>query len=417
MTDKPSEGPRPESASDRDPGGPSSLPGGSSISDEAWEKFVQDAERDHTAAPKEPSARARMVTERLRALDEAEARQARAGRRWGRKKAPAAPRQPEGWRTGPAWQEMNGRSSRRRKVWSALGVLLAVAVAVIALKPSAALSWLPGGSQDAAGAPDSASPLAPETSRPSGAPAEGGGLPTRKRPFIGSPAERWAAGADAIEVPKAAKAVGGVSAARITTGLGLTKDFLVASNLDRDVLYGAEPKTALALVDPLQQDYLSGLRSALRHPTVKNDPTWIFTRFDPDKVELVGTEVRVRGRMTVEPGDVAGQARIRADYTFVYPLARSGGGKEVTRTIVRRVVQVDVSDPARFQGTEGHIWVYDLDGEISNDNCRDGDGFIQPLFQADLYAGPGPSGEVVDPYDRSRELGRAKDECGTVSRT
>ncbi|WP_369171793.1 hypothetical protein AB5J49_29200 [Streptomyces sp. R28] len=399
MTDKPSEG--------------------SSISDEAWEKFIQDAERDRASAPKEPSARARMVAERLRALDEAEARKSRAGRRWGRKKASAEPRQPEGWRTGPAWQEMNGRNSRRRKVWSGLGVLLAVAVAVIALKPSAALSLLPGGSDDSAGAPAPASPLAPETSRPSGAPADADGLPTRKRPFTGSPAERWAAGADAIEVPKVSKAVRGVSAARITTALGLTKDFLVASNLDRDVLYGAEPKKALALVDPLQRDYLSDLRSALRHPTVKNDPTWIFTRFDPDKVELVGTEVRVRGRMTVEPGDLAGQARIRADYTFVYPLARAGGGNEVVRTIVRRVVEVHVLDPAEFQGTEGRIWVYDLDGEISNDNCRDGDGLIQPLFQDDLAASPGSSGEVVDPYDRSRglERGRSEGDCGTVSRT
>ncbi|WP_246101365.1 hypothetical protein [Streptomyces cyaneus] len=417
MTDKPSEGPRPESTPDRDSGGSSSQPGGSSISDDAWEKFVQDAERDHAAAPKEPSARARMVAERLRALDEAEARKSRAGRRWGRKKAPADPWQPEGWRTGPAWQEMNDRSSRRRKVWSALGVLLAVAVALIALKPSAALSLLPGGSEDSAGASASASPLAPETSRPSDAPAGTAGLPTREQPFIGSPADRWAAGADAIEVPKVPKAVRGVSAARITTALRLTKDFLVASNLDRDVLYGAEPKKALALVDPLQRDYLSDLRSALRHPTVKNDPTWTFTRFDPDKVELVGTEVRVRGRMTVEPGDNAGQARIRADYTFVYPLAKAGGGSEVARTIVRRVVEVDVLDPARYQGTEGRIWVYDLDGEISNDNCRDGDGLIQPLFQADLSASPGPSGTVVDPYDRSRELERAEGECGTVSRT
>ncbi|MCF1599687.1 hypothetical protein [Streptomyces muensis] len=217
-------------------------------------------------------------------------------------------------------------------------------------------------------------------------------------------------------MPKA-KAVGGVSAARIEKGLGMTKDFLVAANLDRDVLYGAEPRKALALIDPLQKDYLADLRSALRHPTVKNDPTWTFTRFDRDKVELVGTEVRVRGRMTVEPGDATGQARIRADYTFVYPLAKAGGGSEVARTIVRRVVEVDVLDLARFQGTEGRIWVYDVDGEISNDNCRDGDGLIQPLFQADLYASPEPSGEVVDPYDRGRELDRNERDCGTVSRT
>ncbi|MFC5215447.1 hypothetical protein [Streptomyces coerulescens] len=365
----------------------------SSISDEAWQKFVQDAERDQRAAPKEPSARARMVTERLRQQD-------------------ARGEEPPGWRTGPAWQEMNGRAARRRKVWSALGVLLAVGVAVIALKPSAVL---PGGwGSEPAGPP--ASPLAPETSRPSGAPADAAGLPTRQRPFTGSPADRWASGAAAIEVPKA-KAVGGVSAERIEAALRRTKEFVVASNLDREVLYGAEPKTALGLVDPLQKDYLADLRSALRHPTVKNDPTWTFTRFDPDEVELVGTEVKVRGRMTVEPGDTAGKALIRADYTFVYPLAKAGGGTEISRAIVRRIVEVDVSDPAKYQGTDGRIWVYAIDGEISNDDCRLGDGIIRPQFQADLMSGPESSGEAFDPYDRSRELNGAEEDCGTVSRT
>lgn len=368
---------------------------GSSISDEEWEQFVQDAERDSASAPKEPSARARMVTERLRRQD-------------------AQGEQPPGWRTGPARQEMNGRT-RRRKVWSALGVLLAVALAVIALKPSAALSWLPGGLRPDADAPP-ASPLAAETVRPSGAPTDTAGQPTRKRPFAGSPAERWAAGADAIEVPKA-KALGGVPAARIETALSLTKKFLVASNLDREVLYGAEPRKALALLDPMSKEYVARLREGLRRPTVENDPKWKFTRFDPDEIELVGTEVKVRGRMTVEPGGEQGRPLIRADYTFVYPVARADGGDEVTRTIVRRVVEVDVLDPVEFRATEGRIWVLDLSSEIGNDVCRQGDGFIHPRFRADLDARPEPSGDVVDPYDRSSELDGARKECGTVSRT
>lgn len=380
MTDKPSEG--------------------SSIPDEEWEKFVRDAERDQaSAAPKEPSARARMVTERLRQQD-------------------ARGELPAGWRTGPALQERNGPSARRRKVWSALGVLLAVAVAVIALKPSAALNLLPGGSGTDAAVP-SASPLTAESTRPSAAPADAAGQPTRKRPFAGSPAERWSAGADAIEVPKA-KTVSGVSAARIETALRRTKEFLVAANLDRDVLYGAEPKTALALLDPLSKDFVARLRAGLSRPTVENDPKWNFTRFDPDEIELVGTDVKVRGRMTVEPGEgKGGRALIRADYTFVYPVARAAGGEEVTRTIVRRAVEVEVVDPVRYQATEGRIWLRDLSSEIGNDSCRQGDGFIHPRFQADLSADPEPSGDVVDPYDRSRVLDGAAGtrECGTLSRT
>ncbi|MET9831271.1 hypothetical protein ABZ078_18660 [Streptomyces sp. NPDC006385] len=361
-----------------------------------WEQFVRDSERDIHTAPKEPSARARMVTERLRRQD-------------------ARGESPPGWRTGPAWQEMNGRSARRRRLWAVLGVTVAVAVAVVAVRPSL-VPGDPFGTGDAAQAP-AAPPLAAETAAPTAPPSAAADTPTRARPFAGSPAERWADGADAIEVPKA-KALRGVSAARIETALRLTKEFLVASNLDRDVLYGAEPKTALGLLDPLAKDYLAQLRAGLRRPTVENDPKWYFTRFDPDEVELVGTEVKVRGRMTVEPdGDQEGRVLVRADYTFVYPVAKAGGGNEVTRTIVRRAVEVDVVDPAEYRATEGRVWLLDLSSEIGNDLCRKGDGFIHPRFQADLRADPGPSGDAVDPYDRSRRLDGAGTECGTVSRT
>ncbi|MFE9622237.1 hypothetical protein [Streptomyces sp. NPDC006527] len=72
---------------------------GSSPSDEEWQAFLQESESGAAAsAPKEPSARARMVTERLRHQGE-----------------------PDGWRTGPAWRERDGRAGRRRKTWAVLG--------------------------------------------------------------------------------------------------------------------------------------------------------------------------------------------------------------------------------------------------------------------------------------------------------
>ncbi|MFI2505423.1 hypothetical protein [Streptomyces sp. NPDC018972] len=402
-------------------------PESSSLPDDIWEKFVQDSERDiRASAPKEPSARARMVTERLRAMDEAQAGAAGGGkRRWGRKRTPVRPARPEGWRTGPAWQETNGRTSRRRRVWSAVGVVVAAALAVVAVNPSAALSWLPGGLGEGSGAADGArtadaTPLAPETARPSTAPsAVPADIPTRARPFAGSPAARWEAGADAVRLPEA-EAVNGVPAARIEAALKGTKEFLVASNLDPAVLKGGRPEKALDLVDPLEKDYLAELRAGLREPTVKNDPVWTFTRFDPEEVELVG-DVRVRGRMTVEAvSGTAGRAVIKADYTFVYPVARAGGGDEVTRAIVRRSVEVEAVDPARFRSSEGHIWLATVNSEISNDDCREGDGVIRPQFFADRRtAAPEPSGEARDPYDRSKELaadGR-DEECGVVTRT
>ncbi|WP_316959382.1 hypothetical protein [Streptomyces sp. TRM68367] len=227
MADKPSEDARPEPVPEPGPDASSSVP------DDVWEKFIQDSERDiRSSAPKEPSARARLVTERLRQQE-------------------ARGEQPPGWRTGPAWRERDGRAARRRRLWALIGVPVAIAVAVVAVRPS----LLPG---DPFGTgepePAAASPLPAEeaapTAPPSAAPAD---IPTRKRPFAGSPAEQWASGEQAIELPKA-EAVGGISATRIEAALRRTKDFLVASNLDRDVLYGAQPKRALALVDPLAKE-------------------------------------------------------------------------------------------------------------------------------------------------------------------
>ncbi|MEU6522076.1 hypothetical protein ABZ892_04335 [Streptomyces sp. NPDC046924] len=393
-------------------------PESSTPPDDVWDKFFEDSERDIRAtAPKEPSARARMVTERLRAMDEAQARSNGAGgkRRRGRN-GPAA--QPEGWRTGPAWQEMNGRTTRRRTGWSVVGVLVAVAVAVVAVDPSGARSWLPGGLGEDGADGASAAPLAPETARPTGAPSAAlADMPTRERPFAGSPAARWESGAEAIRLPEGrAKAVNGVSAASVGAALEGARDFLIASNLDHEVIMGAEPKKALALLDPLMGDYLAELRAGLRRPTVENDPVWIFTRFDPDEVELVG-DVRVRGRLAVEPvRGTEGKAVVKGDYTFVYALARPGGG-EVTRVITRRVIEVEAVAPARFQATDGHIWLADSNSEIGNDDCREGDGVIRPQFLADLESSPMPTGEERDPYDRSRGLDGAAGECGVVTRT
>ena len=167
MADSPSEGPRPGAGEE---GGSSS----SSIPDDMWEKFLEDSERDiRSSAPKEPSARARMVTERLREQD-------------------SRGESPPGWRTGPAWQEMNGRAARRRKLWAVLGVTVTAAVVLVALKPS----LLPG---DPFGAGESgaaeAAPLPDETAAPTAAPgASDPETPTLDRPFAGSPAERWADG-------------------------------------------------------------------------------------------------------------------------------------------------------------------------------------------------------------------------------
>ncbi|URN14004.1 hypothetical protein LUW77_29645 [Streptomyces radiopugnans] len=43
---------------------------------------------------------------------------------------------------------------------------------------------------------------------------------------------------------------------------------------------------ALALLDPLMGKSVDRIRKSLDKPTEKDDPTWLFTRFDRDEVRL-----------------------------------------------------------------------------------------------------------------------------------
>ncbi|MFF1767636.1 hypothetical protein [Streptomyces sp. NPDC058249] len=397
--------------SDKHPGetGETGETGEPSVPDDVWEQFARDSERDiRTSAPKEPSARARMVTERLRQQD---ARGARQGEGRGARRDA----QPEGWRAGPAWREIDGRAARRRRLWAIIGVPLATAAAVVAMKPS----LLPGDPfGTSSGGPAAASPLPAETAPPTAPPSSAAAAtPTLDRPFAGSPAERWADGAAGIAVPEAT-AVGSLTRAQVADGLRQTKALLVDANLDPATLGGKSPEAALATLDPKQPGMLDDLKSRLREPGRKHDPLSLFSRFDPDEAHVVGDVVKTRGRMTFEPGKNA-SAVIHADYTFVYPLTPADHtSTEVTRTIVRRVLDVRVVDPGRYRATPGKLWIVRYDEEFGNSACDVYDGFLHPHFPSDAPTGAPPTGPTTDPYDRSRDIGHsATDTCGTASRT
>ncbi|TXS73747.1 MULTISPECIES: hypothetical protein [unclassified Streptomyces] len=377
-----------------------------SVPDEVWERFIRDSERDiRASAPKEPSARARMVTERLRQQE-------------------ARGIEPEGWRTGPAWQEMRraeDRTARRRRLWAIIGVPLAAAVALVAVRPSLLPGDLLGASSSGSGSSGAAAdPLPAETAAPTTAPSAAPGTPTLDRPFAGSPAERYADGAAGIVVPEA-KPVGPLGKEQVARALRQTKELLVGANIDRGTLLGGRPKSVLALLDPQQPKLLDDVNSWLRTPDAKHDPLSLFSRFDPREVRLVGDVVKTRGRMTFKAGTRASVV-IHADYTFVYPLAQADPeSTEVARTIVRRVLDIEVSDPAKYRVTPGRLAILSFDENLSNSACFVHDGFLHPRFDS---AGPAasdeatPSGPAVDPYDRSRELRHSDAEsCGAVSRT
>ncbi|MFF9348003.1 hypothetical protein [Streptomyces sp. NPDC014734] len=394
--------------------------GGSSPSDDEWAEFLRQAESGagRENAPKEPSARARMVTARMRALDEgaAAARSRKGGRLWpGRKKAPVAGAwQPEGWRTGPEWRK-NGRARQRSGFVSALAVLAVVALVLVAMRPSLLTDHLPW--RDDASDTTALPPLPPESARPTSAPsteARDDG-PTLAEPFRGSPALRWADGADGIEVPPA-KAVGGMSEQRVKHALSTMKKLLVATNLDPATLRGEPTGAALDLLEPRQKDIQTDFRTALDHPTKDHDPLALFTRFDPGQVRLVGDVVKTRGRMTFEAGK-PGSVEVHADYTFVYPVRKAeSGSSQVERTLMRRVLTLVLYDPAKWQTTADKPALVRIDYQLYNSACEVYDGYAHPQFPDDA-PDPAATGSASDPYDRSAALSDDRKGCGTVTRT
>ncbi|MFF0058380.1 hypothetical protein ACFYRI_28730 [Streptomyces microflavus] len=364
--------------------------GGTSIPDEEWERFLREAEAGSAGAPEEPSARARMVTRRLR----------------------EQPGPPEGWRTYRPVRR------RRGKGWYVLGLAAAVALLVVALVPGLLVGWFGGG--DGADAPRAVG----ESQRPDGPPAQeaAGRFPTPDRPFSGSPAAGWADGTAGIHLP-AARATGWMSRSEVEQALGRTRDFLAASSLDRAVLRGERPSGAMALIDPHQSDVHEFIEKAFRAPDRENDPLLLFSRFRPSDVRPAGDVVRTRGRISFREGE-RGAVEVSTDVTYVYPVVRAeAGSDEVVRTVVRREVVLSWNDPARGGVEPGTFSLVSYKVDATNGGCDNTyTGYFTPVFGAERAATGAGDGAVVDPYDRSTPIGERMREagdagCGTATRS
>ncbi|MDX6758109.1 MULTISPECIES: hypothetical protein [Streptomyces] len=370
------------------------------VSDEEWARFMEQAAAGSGEAPKEPSARARMVTERLREE-----------RRRGQ--------EPPGWRTGPAWQEMQGRGRRKRRLKAFAAVVLIAGLALIAVRPELVIDRLTGKAQARTDA-RTAAPLPAESVRPTAAPEElYPDMPTLKEPFRGSPAAQWADGAAGIELPEAT-AVGSMTKAQVADALTKVRTFLITANLDPATLRGERPAGALELLDTKLEGVSEHLEQSLKAPSAEKDPLNLFSRANPAELKPVGDVVKVRGRMWLAEGEHPGQAQVLTDYTFVYPFVKAKpGADQVERTIVRRTATFAIADPRKWQATPGKLRLVTYNVDIGNSACDRYDGFLHPAFDDDPVTGPTPSGTPVDPYDRSKELAAPGSDagCGTVSRS
>ncbi|WP_329213187.1 hypothetical protein OG257_32470 [Streptomyces sp. NBC_00683] len=360
--------------------------GGASIPDEEWERFLREAEEGTPGAPEEPSARARMVAQRLR--DE--------------------PGRPEGWRTHqPA-------RPRRGKGWYVVGLLAVVVLLVVVMVPGRVAGWLGVGG-------GGSTPLAAESERPDRPPAKEAALPpTLEEPFRGSPAERWGDGTASLVLP-AARATGWMSKEQVAQALDRTREFLAESSLDPGVLRGERPAKAIALINPYQQDVNDYLETAFRAPSRENDPLMLFSRFAEAKARLVGNVVRTRGRIVYRQGE-RGAVEVSTDVTYVYPVVRAApGSDEVTRTIVRREVVVSWDDPSKVKIKPGTFSLVSYKSDTTNGGCDTFTGYLVPEFSAERAVTGSGDGPEVDPYDRSTSLDARLREsdgagCGTASR-
>ncbi|MGW7266466.1 hypothetical protein [Streptomyces sp. NPDC054842] len=356
---------------------------GESIPDEEWERFLRDAEARAQGAPKEPSARARMVARRLR-----------------EETAPPTP-----------WRSHQPARRRRGKGWYVVGVLVAVALLLVALNPGRVAGWFGGGSGER-------TPLAAESEYPDQPPPTEAVAPrpTLKEPFRGSPAAQWDDGTAGIGVPEA-RATGWMNKAQVAQALDRTRDFLDASSLR-----GERPTKAIALINPHQRDVQDYLATAFRAPSSEDDPLLLFSRFEKTKVRLVGDVVKTRGRMTYLEGK-RGAVEVITDVTYVYPVVRAAAGSdEVARTVVRREVVLSWDDPAKVVVEPGTFSLVSYKSDTANGGCDNETGYFIPEFDAERAPSPNGDGREVDPYDRSTSMDtlvRAADEagCGTATRS
>ncbi|MFK0254132.1 hypothetical protein [Streptomyces sp. NPDC090445] len=384
------------------------------VSDEEWARFLEQAEAGMATAPKEPSARAREVTARLRREEEQRAKAAK--KKWGRKGG-GRPGDPPGWRTGPAWQELEGRGRGRRRLKAGLAIAAIAALALVALRPELVIDRLTGKAAQR-GAEASRGPLPAETARPGAAPSETlPDRPTLREPFRGSPAAQWADGAAGIEVPEA-QALNGVSKEYVAEGLARTKRFLVAANLDPATLRGERPQPALDLIDPAQDELVALVERSLATPDRDSDPLHLFTRFKAAEIRPAGDVVKVRGRMELQPGDKPGLVDVVVDYTFVYPVVEArAGAEEVTRSIVRRQMEFTIADPVRWRVKPGTLQLGAYAADTANTSCDRWDGYLHPEFPGRPATGTAPSGTPQDPYDRSKDIRSGQGEgCTAASR-
>ncbi|TGB07237.1 hypothetical protein [Streptomyces sp. MZ04] len=238
-----------------------------------------------------------------------------------------------------------------------------------------------------------------------------GPVPGAEKPaelYAHSPAAQFRVGASGINLPSSQR-TSHFSDSQITSAMTIAKDYLVESSLDPDVLTGGAVRSARILLDPQQLDQFD---QSFAHPAAdgRHAPTGWLVRFDPTKVALASTGIRVQGTMHATETD-KNTLEVTSDHTFVYALRPVGKDEHAKASLftVRRELQFRFDrDDLRMRQTE-LIVSYMQAGPLT---CSaDAANQLRPLLAGQKAKAGGPAG--TDPY----ATGDATALCGSLAAT
>ncbi|MFD3697657.1 hypothetical protein ACFWUZ_16135 [Streptomyces sp. NPDC058646] len=156
-------------------------------------------------------------------------------------------------------------------------------------------------------------PLAPTGTVPGGRPTE---------LYEDSPAAEYRVGAAGITLP-AVRRTQHFTDGEVGAALSITKDYLVQSSLDPDVLAGTASRPVRVLLDP---DQLTQFDRSIASPSGdgRHAATGWLVRFDPRTAVVADSGVRVHGTLAFE--EVAPDVlEVLTDHTFVYVVRPATG--------------------------------------------------------------------------------------------
>ena len=197
-------------------------------------------------------------------------------------------------------------------------------------------------------------------------------------PFLGTPAEHFADGADGIVVP-AAKPVGRYSAATVAAHLQTAKQLLILSRLDQRMVERRDPSAFLASLAPAER-----ARIAPRFAANTEGAISYATRLAPGQQQLAVP--KVYGTMSVGIGRY-GELDAVADYVFVYALhpAQPVYDRMHLHSVIRARVTLSRVDDRRYADDEQGVRFGGSDSHYSSVDCAQAH---KGLLAAPSFEGP-----------------------------